>query len=158
MRKATACAFLMFLAICCNKEVALVIKDWNLYNGELSDYKVSISETLWNDGNWERIVHIEPINGFKEPVPYPFSMSGHDYDGDGKWERIFIRFNPMDGPSAIRFESNGEKIWEPYPYSEPWPFTDEQIGRAWNFLNHAMRKFYNPEHRVLTQKEYQEKG
>ena len=37
-------------------------------------------------------------------------------------------------------------------------FTDEQIGRAWNFLNHAMRKFYNPEHRVLTQKEYQEKG
>ena len=63
---------------------------WYIYKGELAAYRVEINEFMRGDVS-EILFHLEPINGYKDPTPKPFAMSGHDFDGDGQFDRIFIR-------------------------------------------------------------------
>ena len=137
----------MACCIGCERERS-PLEAWNTYTGKFLDYHVRIEDSM-RDGIWERIVHLEPINGYEKPHPKPFAITGHDYDGDGIWEKIFIRSQSRDGYNAVRMAMWGW-AWEPCSADKDRvkPFTNRQIEYALTHLNYAMERFHSAEHRV----------
>jgi len=123
---------------------------YNTYRGGFESYRVTIDETKEDDQR-RYMVHLEPANGYDEPHPAPFAITGHDYDGDGQFDRIFIRITSSDGSNAITFTGKGVRNWEPCiaDEGEAQPFTDAQVALAQAKLYQALSQVYNTEHQVV---------
>ncbi len=132
------------------------LEAWNIYNGELAAYTVEINETK-KDGVWRRLVHLEPINGYEKPHPNPFAITGHDYDGDYCFDRVFIRPSLTNGYNSVYFTRRGERLWEPCPADKEKlsPFIDRQVASAQSQLYLAMATTHNEAHLVSTLEDWQ---
>lgn len=131
------------------------LEAWNLYQGQIPGYRVEIDEDL-RGGVWTRLVHLEPIECCKEPQPKPYAITGHDYEGDRLFNRVFIREFVVNGYNAVAFTSKGKWSWEPCPADKDRvrPFTDRQIAQAKAKLNLAMATVYNEGHLIKTLKDF----
>lgn len=151
------CVFTTALISGCGKSKP-ELEAWNVYNGELAAYHVEIDESM-RDGIWTRMVHLEPVNGYEKPSPNPFAITGHDNDGDGQFDRVFIRELSVNGYNSVVFTGRGKRIWEPCPADrgKVLPFTDEQVASAQTKLYLAMATVYNQKHVVSTLESFRAK-
>ncbi len=135
------------------------LEAWNIYKGELAAYRVEVDETKKN-GVWQRLVHLEPMNAYEKPHPDPFALTGHDYDGDYCFDRVFIRPSSINGYNAVYFTRRGERLWEPCPADKDKlsPFTDKQVASAQAQLYLAMATTHNEAHIVTTLKDWKKKN
>jgi len=119
----------------------------NTYSGEFESYKVLIDEDREED-HCRYMIHLEPVNGYDEPHPTPFAVTGHDYDGDGQYDRIFVRDTSKDGSNGVAFTGRGVRMWEPCSADRDrvQPFTDTQVAAAQAKLYQAFALVYNTEH------------
>lgn len=129
---------------------------WNVYSGTLTTpsasrgYNVEISESDRGFG-FVRILHLWPVGrpGFE-------GITGHDYDNDGQWDRVFYcgSLHPnKDGKSGgcnsvLRTRSGWR--FEPCDADKGNidPFSPAQISFAISELDIAMRELHNREHLV----------
>ncbi len=120
-----------------------VTSEYQHFNGNSGNYKVEI--TLEERGNnINRMIH---LNGKTNSI-VPYGLTGHDYDGDRKWDRIFIQETPQNGFNAVYFDK-GKTIWEPCgaDKNKIKPFTDSQINEARSMLDKATEAFEKPEYK-----------
>lgn len=131
-----------------------VLQVWNIYRGEVGEYSVEIDESNYGRG-LKRIVHLYP-----KGAPSWVSITGHDYNDDKEWDRVFRSGYPeqSNGANAVLHTRSGWK-WEPCPADKDRvkPFTEEEIDFAIGELDKAMAEVYNIEHRVSTLEEWREK-
>lgn len=124
---------------------------WNIYKGGFQtatgNYNVEIDESDEGFG-FSTITHLYLVG-----KPSYVSITGHDYDNDGKWDRVFYcggdNHKTNDGhESGCNSVLKTAKGWEfePCPADEGRikPFTAKDIDYAISELNAAMRQFYNP--------------
>lgn len=133
------------------------LEAWNIYRGELAAYRVEIDESM-RGGVWTRLVHLEPVKDYEEPTPNPFAITGHDYDGDGQFERVFIRELSVNGYNSVAFTGKGKRVWEPCPADkDTQPFTDTQVASAQAQLYLAMATVHDQGHIVSTLESFRAK-
>ena len=115
------------------------------YKGETGVYRVRTEETL-RDGLRRREVRLKALK--EETTPY--AITGHDYDGDGSWDKVIICQRPTDGYNAMRIGSNGSMTWEPCSAEKDTavPFTLAEIGYAQGTLTMAMNLCHSQKHLV----------
>jgi hypothetical protein len=138
----------------------------NKYTGDFRDYKVRLEETakkgfcisyapfvgeiinayrlVFDDTKQkyvEKFIHLTPIN---ENIR-PYALTGHDYDGDGIFDRVFIAELQRNGYNSVYRKWWGWGgawgwEWEPCGADEKKvkPFTSVQIKNAIATLNEAM--------------------
>lgn len=128
---------------------------WNVYTGTLqttTTYRVEISEED-NGYGFERLVHLWPAN-----KPTYESITGHDYNSDGKWDRVFYcgKHDLVNswtsgslGCNSVFRTRDGWKF-EPCPADKGnvMPFSETAIQFAIKELDTAMSQFYKKEHLV----------
>lgn len=132
----------MFLAGGCRDKP--IVYEYEYFRGNSGNYGVRID--LGRSGSKvRRIVHLD---GKADDV-VPYGVTGHDYDGDKKWDRIFIQETVNHGCNAVYFNRRGEVVWEPCPADEDKvkQFTGSQINEARNMLNKATEDFEKPEYK-----------
>jgi len=119
--------------------------DYENYGGKIKNYSVRIDERSIENKPYSKLVHLEAPDS--NMVPY--GVTGHDYNSDGNWERIFIRETFSHGCNAMNF-TGSEPKWEPCPADKDKvkPFTSEQIEKARNLLDKAVEDVYYEEHKV----------
>lgn len=120
-----------FLMTSCTKEPKL--EAWNVYKGEVGNYKVEIDEVL-RGGQWTVFVHLD-LKKMKGKA-FPVAITGHDYDGDGGFERFFIREETVDGYNSVHFDTHGEIVWEPCSADE------DKAPPTRNLVNSAVHELY----------------
>ncbi|WKZ26781.1 MAG: hypothetical protein QY304_01620 [Candidatus Paceibacterota bacterium] len=125
---------------------------WNLYHGELQSeniaYNVEIDEADHGYG-FRRLVHLRLVDS-----PSYVGITGHDYDNDGKWDRVFYcgnhelvgrhpEYSEFGCNSVIRTASGWK--FEPCPADEGvvQPFSDRAISFAIAELDLAMSRLHN---------------
>lgn len=142
--------FGVFIIVGCSKSEPK-LEVWNIYKGEFAAYRVVIDEST-RGGVCTRMIHLEPLNDYEEPTPKPFAMTGHDYDGDGQFERVFIREKPIDGYNAVEFTGQGKRVWEPCSGDKDriQPFTDAEVASAQSQLYLAMAQTHDKNHIIST--------
>ena len=134
-------------------------KVWKEYGGVLTtddgDFRVEISETREPGQPFKHIVHLNPLKNnilFPEALSYQ-SITGHDYDNDGKWDQIFYCGFPNAnyGCNSWRLGSGSEKKYEPCPGDEKKPnaFGENEIYDAVSKLDAAMKKFHDKQYVFL---------
>ena len=133
----------------CTSEPLLQV--WNTYEGEFGPYTVKIDETM-EKGVWTRMVFLEPMNESVEFRPNPFAMTGHDYDGDGRFDRVFIRRQYSNGYDSVYFAGKGKRVWECSGTEEDIArsFSDKQLASAQADLYQAYANIHNKNHLVAT--------
>lgn len=125
------------------------LQAWNTYEGQLGPYNVKIEETK-EKGIWTRMVFLEPVNDSLELRPSPFAITGHDYDINGHFDRVFIRRSLSAGYDSVVFTGKGKYVWDPCGADEDWmsPFRDEEVTSAQAYLYQAMVVLHNKTHLV----------
>jgi hypothetical protein len=127
---------------------------WNLYHGELQSgnvaYNVEIDEADRGYG-FVRLVHMRPVG-----EPSYVGITGHDYDNDGQFDRVFYcgehelvgQYPKREGwgfgcNSVIR-TANGWKF-EPCPADDGvvQPFSERAINFVLAELHAAMYRLHN---------------
>lgn len=109
---------------------------WEEYAGTIPDYTVEISDSDTKNGYRVRIVHLD---GTDESIR-PNRITGHDYNRDGTFDRVFIMNEKFDSCDSVYFTPQGNK-WDPSPASEregKRPFSEEQIVSAQRKLYEAV--------------------
>lgn len=124
---------------------------WNLYHGELQSgdvaYNVEIDEADRGYG-FRRLVHMRPVG-----KPSYVGITGHDYDNDGRFDRVFYCGNhelvgqdPKGefGCNSVIRTASGWKF-EPCPADDGvvQPFSDRAINFALAELHEAMYRLHN---------------
>lgn len=142
----------------CNNEHILV--KWDIYEGQIDQFTVKIEDSLHNDSNGqvERIIHLYPTtdnNIFPEPSATYAGITGHDYDGDGFWDRVFYCAypEPINGCNSVTLQYNHDiKNWEPCPADKRkvQQFTQDEVDLAVRYISMAMLEVYNHEHLTST--------
>ncbi len=134
------------------------LEAWNIYKGKLAAYRVEIDESM-RGGVWTRLVHLEPVKGYEEPMPNPFAITGHDDDGDGRFDRVFVREFSVNGYNSVAFTGKGERVWEPCPADKDkvQPFTDTQVASAQAQLYLAMATVHDQGHIASTLENFRAK-
>lgn len=116
----------------------------NIYRGEVGEYAVEIVETDYGKG-FERIVHL------KEKGARSWAgITGHDYNDDGKWDRIFFCGSQKSfGCNSFHFIL-GQQIWEPCDVDkdrvQPLPLGDVIFAKQQ--LNAAMMTVHRAQFRT----------
>lgn len=134
------------------------LEAWNIYKGEFAAYHVVIDESM-RGGVWTRLVHLEPTKGYEEPTPNPFAITGHDYDGDGQFDRVFIRELSVNGYNSVAFTGKGKRAWElcPADKDKVQPFTDTQVASAQAQLYLAVATIHDQGHIISTLESFRAK-
>lgn len=119
--------------------------DYEYYKGQIDDYKVSINQQKLGKKLYTKLVHLDAVDS--NTIPY--GITGHDYDSDNKWDRIFIQETNHHGCNAMFFNEKGEARWEPCPADKDKvdPFTKKQVLETRKILNKAIKEVENEEHR-----------
>lgn len=138
---------------------------WNTYEGKVTilfkDFNVQIEDYSYNGSSTiRRIMHMHPV-GMESYV----GITGHDYNGDGTWNRVF--YCGLDGNeenttgcnSVLFDEENYTWTFEPCPGDEGKvkPFTEDQIKAAISALNYGMENLHNEKYLTMTLEKWQEK-
>lgn len=108
-------------------------RTWQEFTGTSNQYAISIDLSCYGDA-CRNITQLESTSGNR-----PLGISGHDYDLDGTWDRIFIRKKASDGYSSVAFQ-NGVVSWEPCASDEQAGlprFTPQEIENARTELDKA---------------------
>ncbi|MBI4098554.1 MAG: hypothetical protein HY437_00800 [Candidatus Magasanikbacteria bacterium] len=142
---------------------------WNVYHGAVPGYTVEIDEVQHdNVPVWRRIVHLYPILAQREQQVLQFSeqcgswcgITGHDYTGDGRWDRVFLCRYPehANGCNSILFE-DGITKWEPCNADEGrvQPFSEKDLAIAMGQLYLGLATVHDVEHRRSTLEEFKAK-
>lgn len=126
------------------------LRTWNLFNGELKTaanvYAVEIDESDHGEG-FSRIVHLYP-----KDRPSYYGITGHDYNADGQWDRIFYCGYSTDGVAtgcnSVARQIDGSWLFMPCPADrgKVEPFTASQITFAGGELDAAMVQIHNNAH------------
>lgn len=143
-----------------------VLTTWNIYKGEIHEFTVEIEDVGHDSkGQLERIMHLRPTldnsiwNG--ETASY-LGITGHDYDGDGYWDRVFYCGYPnnANGCNSVMVKWNHDITgWEPCPADKGkiQKFNQEEVDRALRYLSTAMVEIHNSTHLVSTLEQYRAK-
>jgi len=140
---------------CCQKESQLV--SWDVYRGQIEEYEVEIEDSNYEyPSHAERIVDLHPL-----PVNYIWQgntaiylgITGHDYNADGKWDRVFYCGYPekTNGCNSVTLDAKGRiTAWEPCAAdnNQVKPFTQKEVEIAIAWLDKAMRSIHKPEYRI----------
>lgn len=109
---------------------------WEEFRGNIPKYRVEISESYNKNGNKKRLIHLDAL----DEKTVPNRITGHDYDIDDHFERVFIMEKEFDACDSVRFTQKGV-VWEPSPSSKGQgkkPFTEEQIAEAQSKLYNSL--------------------
>lgn len=119
---------------------------WEEFTGTTSDYKVEISDSERKDGHRKRIMHLEALNENTQPQ----RITGHDYNQDGNFDRLFIMSQKLGSCNSVYFTPNG-RVWEPCPADaekKGIEFTDAQVIDAQRKLYDALATVRTEEHKT----------
>jgi hypothetical protein len=137
----------------CAREKNSPLLEWNLYNGVYAAYNVNIDESQYKGEFKFRMIHLVPQGGLfsDKNLPNPQAITGHDLDGDGQFDRVFI-CSAGGGFNSVLFTGNGDRVWEPClaDKNKVQPFTEQQVISAQAMLYAAMSEVYNTAHRTST--------
>lgn len=129
---------------------------WNIYRGEVGEYTVEINESNRGQG-FNRIVHLR-----RQSTPSYTGITGHDYDDDGKWDRVFYCGYPesVNGCNSFCITRSGERVWKPCPADKDrlQPFLLGEFIFAEEQLNKAMATIHRAQFRVSTLKDWRKKN
>ena len=132
--------------IACGVRADNRLVEWNSYKGDMPDYNVSIDESRYaNQAGLRVILQAEK----KDPEhEYRMTITGHDYDGDGQWDRIFYCGYPdlKKGCNSVNMKT-GEFHACPADEGKVQPFTQEEIEYAKATLDQAMASVHNDQYR-----------
>lgn len=167
----TSLIFLLLLVIFawffgCSSGDDRILTRWNTYNGQISSdnvlYDVEIEDCSYNNSSSiSRMIHLHPVG-----YPRYVSISGHDYDGDGTWEKIFYccwdgKKENGTGCNSASFGSKGYHDWtfEPCSGDEGHVdrFTDNQIALAILKLNFGMAQVHKENFLTMTLEKWKKK-
>ena len=150
-------SILFLLTACTSSHPPVTL--WNRYTGEIhgnitvggsSDFIVKINETRYGENPRQLIVHVRPLD-----APAYVGITGHDYNNDGTWDRIFrcgypeeiygcnsvIRERRSYTSSEFHYDS---WVFDPCPANVGMvPFTQHEIGEAKAILELARGTFYS---------------
>lgn len=130
------------------------LTDWNTYKGQIANYDVSIDEST-RGNRTQLIVRLRLIGASSHA-----GITGHDYDSDGRWDRILYCGYPQqsNGCNSMLIDEDGTMTFEPCAADEGKikPFTDDDIRVARLQLAAAMAAVYNEEHIVRTLAAYRQ--
>ena len=119
------------------------LRAWNTYRGEVGGYSVEIDESDRGEG-FRRIVHLRPSGS-----PSYVGITGHDYNDDGRWDRVFYCGYPevTNGCNSFYIDPSGELVWEPCPADEDIlePFLLGELLFAEQELDQAMAAVHQPQ-------------
>lgn len=156
---ATAALLIIAIFSGCNNNERTLVK-WDIYEGVIDQFTVKIEDSLHNDSNGqvERIIHLYPTannNIFPDEIATYAAITGHDYDGDGFWDRVFYCGYPesINGCNSVTLEYNHNiKSWEPCPADEHkvQQFTPDEVNLAVRYISMAMLEVHNYEHLTST--------
>ncbi|MAF80594.1 hypothetical protein CL628_01125 [bacterium] len=137
------------------------LQAWNLYSGAIPGYDVEIDEADRGQ-TFRRIVHLYPIDASGERTgPSWVSITGHDYNDDGNWDRVFYcgMRDTKYGCNSVIMTRDGRWTWSPCPADEGKvePFTMGEIKFAILRLNEAMSGVHNAKHRTSTLEEWRKR-
>ena len=132
------------------------LQAWNIYKGEVGEYAVEIDESNRGHG-FSRIVHLRPKGS-----PSYVGITGHDYDDDGKWDRVFYCGYPesVNGCNSFCITRSGERVWEPCPADKDrlQPFLLGEVIFAEEQLDKAMASVHRVQFRVSTLEDWRKKN
>lgn len=136
-----AVSFGIVFVVGCSKKSEKAV--YNVYGGTLGNYSVRVEETVKNNRVCEVSVHLEldaRMIKDKGSISEPIAITGHDYDGDGRFDEIFIREKSADGYNSVYFTNKGTREWKPCSGDKDTakPFTVEQVYSAQAQLYLAM--------------------
>ncbi len=156
-----AAAALLTIAIFaggCSNEQTLI--KWDTYEGQIDHFTVKIEDSLHSDSNgqMERIIHLCPTANndiWHGEITTYVGITGHDYNGDGFWDRVFYCGYPesTNGCNSVTLEYNHDvKSWEPCPADEHkiQKFTQDEVNLAVRYISIAMLEIHNYEHLTST--------
>jgi hypothetical protein len=131
---------LVAVAGCSKKDDAP--RDHKEYRGTIEGYAVRIEEDLVKEQKVKKFVYIEAID---EKKTVPCSVTGHDYNADGEWDRIFIRSREINGYNSVVFMEDGKTKFEPCGADKDRVkmFSPEEMQQARALLKKADTAVYN---------------
>lgn len=127
-------------------------KTWLIYEGEIENYKVEISEATYEDGETSRIIHLYAKTEKGRDVFDSISAHSntHTYAGTNDWHHLFRCGYPEEsnGCNAVAFNGPGEMSWEPCHMDKDsvQPFTFLEVDEWMSLVATAMRTVYNDAH------------
>jgi len=143
-----------FLAAACDRHEVQHDVSWNNYAGTLrtalATYRAEIDDADLGAG-FERIAHLYPQG---ENVPLFASITGHDYNTDGRWDVVIYcayQIAPDGFPTgcnSVKRPVSGEGEWEFVPCKTDEsrgvaPFTSAEIEFAVSELDAGMKAIHN---------------
>jgi len=129
----------------------VITEKWNVYLGHVGNYNVRISESK-QYGSWDRMVHLTlPKEQELNDLGIPIAITGHDYNGDGRFDRLLIRKELSQGYNSVIFKDKVGRRWDPCvtDKNKVEPFSDEQVYAALHKLYSAINDVYNPDHQTV---------
>jgi len=110
------------------------IADAQTFHGMSSGYEVQIDLHEKVEGYYRTAIFMN--HGSDENLPY--EITGHNYEKDDQWNRIFIKRRANECFNSISFVEDDSWLWEPCPGYDGEKFTSEEIKEAIELMNKGM--------------------